>query len=68
VIYEVAGSKYLWVVVVDSKTFDIVKRGTKFLNSFDGYADLKYLDSTQEYLYNCENVIPMQVHKGYSYA
>ena len=52
-VYELAGSKYLWVVVVDSKSFEIVKRGTKFLNSFDGYSELKYLDSTQEYLYNC---------------
>ena len=53
VAYELASSKYLWVVVVDSKSFEIVKRGTKFLNSFDGYSELKYLDSTQEYLYNC---------------
>lgn len=38
IVYEVDGRKYLWSVVVDSRTFAIKKRGTKFLNTFDGYS------------------------------
>jgi hypothetical protein len=53
IIYELAGKKYIWSVVIDTRTFTIVKRGTKFLNNFDGYKELKYLDSTEEFLYSC---------------
>lgn len=38
IVYEIEGRKCLWSAVVDPLTFNIIKRGTKFLNTFDGYA------------------------------
>jgi hypothetical protein len=46
-IYELGGFRYIWSATVDPKTFAILKRGTKFLNQFAGYSNIKYLDSTQ---------------------
>lgn len=38
------------------------------MNNFDGYNEIKYLDSTQEYLYHCENIIPLHTHRSYNYS
>ena len=68
IIYELEGRRHIWSAVVDTKNFEVIKRGTKFLNNFDTYGELKYLDSTQEFLLSCENTIPLQIHKGYNYS